>query len=230
MARHGCPCRDAIHCVRINSKRTRRSQHNMRSRKVSATHTRASHARVRRGGRRVSGLKFLQIRTGLNQHLTDGRMTEPMFTLYMRLQLEMGQNGFPETGVVWTSAADVSNRLLPEWSKQKAQRTLRRLFEGKYCRSWRDAGSRGQYPIQFNRHRVPLGDTQGMLIDAWATTNYKRPAFLGDTVSDTRRTGVSDTRNATPPTTQDDNPGRQPRMITQSEYRLRLRVRPRIRC
>ena len=120
---------------------------------------------------------WLKLRGGLARHFADGRLNETTGFLFFRLLLAVNAEGFPASGVVWTSAADVAHRLCPSWSLKKAQDALTSLEAGGYIRRWREAGSRGAYPVMIHRWEVVRGRTQGSRVNAWASTSYKTPTL-----------------------------------------------------
>ncbi len=133
---------------------------------------------------------WLKLRGGLARHFADGRLNETTGFLFFRLLLAVNAEGFPASGVVWTSAADVAHRLCPSWSLKKAQDALTSLEAGGYIRRWRETGSRGAYPVMIHRWEVVRGRTQWSRVNAWASTSYKTPTLddwtregtpLGDT-------------------------------------------------
>lgn len=124
---------------------------------------------------------WTKLRGGLHRHFSEGRLDEATGYLFFRLLLMVPAEGFPATGVIWTSAADIAHRICPKWSLRKAQRVLKSLEGGRYIRRWRQSGSRGTSPVQIHRWEVPFGVTQGSVIDAWGSDSYERPAFIGVT-------------------------------------------------
>ena len=150
------------------------------------------HASSRKGGPgRGSG--FIILRNGLEDHFRDGRIGPIDGLVFLRLMMLVQVEGYPDLGAVWTSARDLSARVIPGLTERVIQGALRRLEAGRYVRRWRESGSRGTYPVTV--HKWQFG-TQAAPVNAWALTAWDAVEADIGTHSDGRNSPVNSNRNS----------------------------------
>jgi hypothetical protein len=116
---------------------------------------------------------FSKIRTGILDHIQDGKMCPFDLGIYVFLHLRADWN----TGIVQTCAATIAYQFNDASLTKQVQRSLRRLRDHGYVNYREGTGKRGRYPILLHKYRVAVGELIGRELNAWKNGDLVKPEY-----------------------------------------------------
>ena len=114
---------------------------------------------------------YLQLRRGLFEHVTEGRMSLTECCLYIAIMA----NAEPNTGI-WKGSAGLLASLYG-LSPRTARDVLERLESKRYIKRFPVPGSHSNYPILVNKYQCSDGAMKGMRLNTEKTTDYRAPVY-----------------------------------------------------
>jgi hypothetical protein len=114
---------------------------------------------------------YLQLRRGLFEHVTDGRMSLTECSLYVAIMA----HAKPDTGI-WKGSAGLLASLYG-LSPRTARDVLEKLELKHYIKRFPVPGSHSSYPILVNKYECSDGAVKGMRLNTEKTTDYTVPVY-----------------------------------------------------
>lgn len=120
---------------------------------------------------------FIRLRSGIWQHIKEGRITGIDFNVYCTLQ----QFAEWSTGICVTTAdslgASWQNLSDSKDKKETVQNSLRRLRENGYINYPEGSGRRGPYPVLIDKYEPTVGAAVGWQLNVNETTDVDNPIY-----------------------------------------------------
>ena len=114
---------------------------------------------------------WTQLRRGILDHLTSGKMPVLYLSPYTILQLQAS----PDSGIVFTNARILE--VTYNFNSRFIRRALERLEETSYIKRFSTPGSSKPYPVLINKFLVTVGASSGMYLNAIDTVDPEHPIY-----------------------------------------------------
>jgi hypothetical protein len=117
---------------------------------------------------------FVQKRRGILDHLQEGRLTLLEYAAHDVMLLKADK----ATGVWFGSAKALACTCgAGDLTDRQARHVLESLESKSYIRRFPTRRSHANYPILIHRYEVTFGAYTGMRLNAWASSNWRQPAY-----------------------------------------------------
>jgi hypothetical protein len=136
--------------------------------------------------------KFVRIRTGILEHIANGKFTQNSMAVYLLLHLRCNYG----TGICSTTVESLASNW-PDWQSPRSNgddphRTkvraildcLQRLRDSGYISYPKGTGQRGVYPILIDKYECTRGILKGWSLDVAATTDFDNPVYTWSSPTD----------------------------------------------
>jgi hypothetical protein len=114
---------------------------------------------------------YIQLRRGLFEHVTEGRITSTEAFLYMAIIA----HAKPDTGI-WTGSSGLLASLYG-FSPRTARDLLEKLESKGYIKRFPKPGSHSNYPVLINKYECSDGAAKGWRLNATATIDCEDPVY-----------------------------------------------------
>lgn len=121
---------------------------------------------------------FVKSRRGILEHLHQNRLSLSEFGVFQLLLLLADK----ANGVVWTDSPLIAAQF-NSCNQRTIKDALASLTRKGYIKSFRQRGSRGSCPILINKYEVTVGEHKGCLVNAAATSDWRKPVFELDVLT-----------------------------------------------
>ncbi len=135
---------------------------------------------------------YVPIRPGLLDHLLRGDISVCELGCYTIIHLQADY----KTGIWRGSAARLTNTAPRGADLRRTQRALEHLASLGLLKPFHRQGLRGNYPVLINKYTVRSGALKGQRLNAYKTTDWRRPVYEPCAEDDAVSTAVSDAVDA----------------------------------